>query len=304
MCIRDSGGNTHQFYSSLGSLVESDDIQVTIQGQTISSNFGTVDSCKYNLEQLVSSAVKNKKNKQLKAFTKENRKVLDQLSITSFHSYQKFKNHPSFLSYLENMTTIKYYSKTNIGSRPSKRSGDDSKFDFDSLRAIPFVGSWAQLKQNVPGFFGFGTALNQFHKKNNFKSVKKLYREVPFFRALVSNSMMSLNKSFFELTAYMSKNEIYGEFWNIIYDEYLLTKKMLLMLTGYNELMENEPANKASVDIREKIILPLVTIQQYALQHINFLKRNNPKSLNEINTFEKIVTRSLFGNINASRNSA
>ena len=298
------GGNTHQFYSSLGSLVESDDIQVTIQGQTISSNFGTVDSCKYNLEQLVSSAVKNKKNKQLKAFTKENRKVLDQLSITSFNSYQKFKNHPSFLSYLENMTTIKYYSKTNIGSRPSKRSGDDSKFDFDSLRAIPFVGSWAQLKQNVPGFFGFGTALNQFHKKNNFKSVKKLYKEVPFFRALVSNSMMSLNKSFFELTAYMSKNEIYGEFWNIIYDEYLLTKKMLLMLTGYNELMENEPANKASVDIREKIILPLVTIQQYALQHINFLKRNNPKSLNEINTFEKIVTRSLFGNINASRNSA
>ena len=298
------GGNTHQFYSSLGSLVESDDIQVTIQGQTISSNFGTVDSCKYNLEQLVSSAVKNKKNKKLNAFSKENRDVLDQLSTTSFKSYQKFKNHPSFLGYLENMTTIKYYSKTNIGSRPSKRSGDDSKFDFDSLRAIPFVGSWAQLKQNVPGFYGLGSALNKFYEKNDFNSVKKLYREVPFFRALVSNSMMSLNKSFFELTAYMSKNKIYGEFWNIIFDEFLLTKKMLLMLTGYNKLMENEPANKASVDIREKIILPLVTIQQYALQHINLLKKNNPKALNEINTFEKIVTRSLFGNINASRNSA
>mgnify|MGYP005745672129 FL=1 len=53
------GGNTHQFYSSLGSIIESDDIQVTIQGQTISSNFGTLDSCKYNLEQLISSAIKN-----------------------------------------------------------------------------------------------------------------------------------------------------------------------------------------------------------------------------------------------------
>tara|TARA_B100000989_G_C19531208_1_gene470005 strand:- start:546 stop:3119 length:2574 start_codon:yes stop_codon:yes gene_type:complete len=298
------GGNTHQFYSSQGSLVESDDIQITIQGQTISSNFGTIDSCKYNLEQLVSSAVKNKKNKQIETFSKENRKVLEQLSNDSYKSYKKFKNHPNFLGYLENMTTIKYYSKTNIGSRPSRRNGDNTKFNFDNLRAIPFVGSWAQLKQNVPGFYGLGTALNEFYKKNDFKSVKKLFKEVPFFRALVSNSMMSLNKSFFDLTAYMSKNEIYGEFWNIIFDEYLLTKKMVLKLTGYRNLMENEPANKASVDVREKIILPLVTIQQYALQKINLLKKNNTKNVDQIDKYEKIVTRSLFGNINASRNSA
>ena len=298
------GGNTHQFYSSLGSIIESDDIQVTIQGQTISSNFGTLDSCKYNLEQLISSAVKNKINNQSDTFSKENRKVIEQLSTISHKAYQEFKNHPSFLGYLENMTTIKYYAKTNIGSRPSKRSGDDSKFDFDSLRAIPFVGSWAQLKQNVPGFYGLGSALMYFQEKNNFSQVKKLYREVPFFRALISNSMMSLNKSFFELTAYMSKNENYGEFWNLIYKEYLLTKKMVLKLTGYTELMQNEPANKASVDVREKIILPLVTIQQYALQHINFLKKNHSNELNQISVFEKIVTRSLFGNINASRNSA
>ena len=298
------GGNTHQFYSSLGNIIESDDIQVTIQGQTISSNFGTPDSCKYNLEQLISSAIKNKKNRHGGTLSKQNRKVIEQLSTISYRSYQEFKNHPSFLGYLENMTTIKYYAKTNIGSRPSKRSGDDSKFDFDSLRAIPFVGSWAQLKQNVPGFYGLGSALADFQEKNNFSLVKKLYKEVPFFRALISNSMMSLNKSFFELTAYMSKNKTYGEFWNLIYKEYLLTKKMVLKLTGYTELMQNEPANKASVDVREKIILPLVTIQQYALQQINFLRKNHPNESHKIGVFEKIVTRSLFGNINASRNSA
>ena len=298
------GGNTYQFYSSLGSIIESDDIQVTIQGQTISSNFGTLDSCKYNLEQLISSAIKNKINRHGDTLSKQNRKVIENLSTISHKAYQEFKNHPSFLGYLENMTTIKYYAKANIGSRPSKRSGDDSKFDFDSLRAIPFVGSWAQLKQNVPGFYGLGSALQHFQEKNNFSLVKKLYREVPFFRALISNSMMSLNKSFFELTAYMSKNKDYGDFWNLIYKEYLLTKKMVLKLTGYSELMQNEPANKASVDVREKIILPLVTIQQYALQHINFLRKNHPNKSNQIEVFEKIVTRSLFGNINASRNSA
>ena len=57
------------------------------------------------------------------------------------------------------MSTLPFYSKTNIGSRPSKR-GKSSTLKFEDLRAIPFVGSWSQLKQNVPGFFGLGTALN------------------------------------------------------------------------------------------------------------------------------------------------
>ena len=63
-----------------------------------------------------------------------------------------------FLPYLEEISTLKYYGKANIGSRPSKRGGD-GKINFDDLRAIPFVGAWSQLKQNVPGFFGLGTAL-------------------------------------------------------------------------------------------------------------------------------------------------
>jgi phosphoenolpyruvate carboxylase len=61
------------------------------------------------------------------------------------------------------MSTLKYYSKTNIGSRPSKRSKSES-LDFADLRAIPFVGSWSQLKQNVPGFFGVGSALRYFEE--------------------------------------------------------------------------------------------------------------------------------------------
>ncbi len=54
------GGNTHQFYSSMGTFVESDEIQLTVQGQTISSNFGTIQSCQYNLEQLLSSGIHNR----------------------------------------------------------------------------------------------------------------------------------------------------------------------------------------------------------------------------------------------------
>ena len=297
------GGNTHQFYSSLGDFIESDEIQLTVQGQTISSNFGTIKSSQYNMEQLISSGIKNRILSNSEVFNKKNRKTIEKLSSISYNSYKDFKSHPSFIPYLEKMSTIKYYSKTNIGSRPSKRGIKGEAFNFDKLRAIPFVGSWNQLKQNVPGFYGLGTSINYFYKNNKIKDVKLLYEEVPFFRALVSNSMMSLTKSFFELTSYMSKDEEFGEFWKIIHDEYILTKKMLLKISNFKELMENEPANKLSIQTRENVVMPLITIQQYALQIVKEIESGEMDNL-EKPIFEKMITRSLYGNINASRNSA
>ena len=297
------GGNTHQFYSSLGDFIESDEIQLTVQGQTISSNFGTIKSSQYNMEQLISSGIKNRILSNSEVFNKKNRKTIEKLSSISYNSYKDFKSHPSFIPYLEKMSTIKYYSKTNIGSRPSKRGVKGEAFNFDKLRAIPFVGSWNQLKQNVPGFYGLGTSINYFYKNNKIKDVKLLYQEVPFFRALVSNSMMSLTKSFFELTSYMSKDEEFGEFWKIIHDEYILTKKMLLKISSFNELMENEPANKLSIQTRENVVMPLITIQQYALQIVKEIESGEIDD-KRISVYEKIITRSLYGNINASRTSA
>ena len=297
------GGNTNKFYASLGDFVESDQIQMTVQGQTISSNFGTIDSCQYNLEQLLSAGIQNRVlNYKDNNTTIYEKKLLSKLAQISYDAYSEFKNHPKFIPYLENMTTIKYYSRTNIGSRPSKRANSNNKFDFSSLRAIPFVGSWSQLKQNVPGFYGVGTALNFFYQQNNFSEIKKLYQNSSFFRTLISNSMMSLTKSFFKLTAYMEDDPEYGDFWKLIYDEYTLSKSMILKLTGYKELMENEPANRESVQKREEIVLPLITIQQHALRKIKLLSEKSSKQ--KLNIYENMVTRSLFGNINASRNSA
>src|SRR5690606_31310254 len=109
------------------------------------------------------------------------------------------------------------------------------------------------------------------------------------------NAMMSLQKSYFPLTYYMRDSAEFGDFWNILHEEYLLTKERVLELSGYETLMEEEATSKASIDIREEMVLPLLTIQQYALQEI-------AEGKGDLATFEKMVTRSLFGNINASRN--
>ncbi|WP_310381799.1 phosphoenolpyruvate carboxylase [Flavobacterium sp.] len=298
------GGKTHKFYASLGPKIENNEIQVTVQGQTISSNFGTLDSCRYNLENLLSAGLTNQVfSKGKNELTKDEAAILEQLAELGYQKYLNFKSHPKFIPYLEQMSTLKYYAKTNIGSRPSKRSKSEH-LDFADLRAIPFVGSWSQLKQNVPGFFGVGTALKHFEETNQWDKVQDLYDHSLFFKTLLENSMMSLAKSFFPLTAYMRKDPEFGAFWQIIYDEFLETKRLLLKIAGHKELMENYPDGKASIQIRERIVLPLLTIQQNALLRINELNKEANPDENLIKVYEKIVTRSLFGNTNASRNSA
>ena len=297
------GGKTHKFYASLGPSIESKEVQLTVQGQTISSNFGTLDSSKYNVEQLMSSGILNKLNETDLTISEDCFETMDHISKISYEAYVNFKNHPKFLPYLEHMSTLKYYSKTNVGSRPSKRNSDD-KLIFSDLRAIPFVGSWSQLKQNVPGFFGVGYALKHYDDLGELSKIKKLYKESSFFKTLIENSMMSLSKSFLDLTKYMSDDEEFGDFWNIIFNEYNTTLEMLYKLTGSRKLMSEEPAGKLSIEARESIVLPLLTIQQHALKKLQELKKDPIKNKDEIIIYDKIVTRSLFGNINASRNSA
>ncbi|MGQ3088895.1 phosphoenolpyruvate carboxylase, partial [Flavobacterium sp.] len=297
------GGKTHKYYASQGASIENNEIQITIQGQTISSNFGTLDSCRFNLENLLSAGITNGVfDKDKKQFTDDQKATIDDLAQLGYEKYTAFKQHPKFLPYLDQMSTLNYYAKTNIGSRPSKRS-KSKELDFGDLRAIPFVGSWSQLKQNVPGFFGVGYALGKYEERGEWEKVQALYDKSLFFRTLLENTMMSLSKSFFPLTAYMKDDPEFGEFWQIIFDEFNETRRLLLKISGYNELMENYPDGWASIKMREHIVLPLLTIQQYALNRIRQIKSGKGDE-SQLEVYEKIVTRSLFGNINASRNSA
>lgn len=291
------GGKTHDFYAAQGKTIANHKIEITIQGQTITSVFGNKDQAKYNFEQLLTAGIESEvfKNDK-KDIEPSERALITELAELSFRKYADLKSHPRFVPYLQEMSTLQYYGKTNIGSRPTKR-GADGDLKFEDLRAIPFVGSWSQLKQNVPGFFGFGFALNELKKQGRFDEIKALYRGSDFFKTLVLNSMMSMNKTYFPLTSYMKDNEKYGEFWQILFDEYQLSKSMMLELTGFKMLMEEEPLSRKSIKIREKIVLPLLSIQQYALMKLHKNEGNRE-------AYEKLVMRSLFGNINASRNSA
>jgi phosphoenolpyruvate carboxylase len=297
------GGKTHKFYASMGKNISNKEIQLTIQGQTVSSNFGTVDSAQYNIEQMLHAGISNElfSTRDI-TLQKEEETLLEELSNESFEAYNALKNHPDFVDYLSHVSPLKFYSETNIGSRPSKRGGA-KKLNLKDLRAIPFVGAWSQLKQNVTGYYGLGIALQKMENQGRFSQLKSLYKSSLFFKTLLDNCEMAMKKCFFPLTEYLSKDEKYGELWNIIYQEYERTEKYLFRLSGKTELMADYPVEQLSVSMRERIVLPLITIQQFAITRIRDIeKKLVPDPLKD--SYEKLVIRCSFGIINAGRNSA
>jgi len=297
------GGKTHKFYASMGKNIASREIQLTIQGQTVSSNFGTVDAAQFNIEQLIHAGISNEIFSDKKITLEEHEESLvQQLADESYEAYATLKNHPDFMDYLVHISPLKFYSETNIGSRPAKRGGS-TRLTFEDLRAIPFVGAWSQLKQNVTGYYGVGTALQKMKEQGKFGELKKLYQESLFFKTMIDNCEMAMKKCFFPLTEYLSRDEKYGEIWNLIHNEYVTTERNLFQLTGHNELMSEYPVEQMSISMREKIVLPVVTIQQFAIGNIRELEKNLVKNSLQ-DTYEKLAMRCSFGIINAGRNSA
>jgi phosphoenolpyruvate carboxylase len=299
------GGNTHKFYRSLGPKISSQEIQLTIQGQTITSSYGISEAARYNLEQMVSSGLENNIfADESTALGTDESFLLDELSENAQRKYMELRNHERFLDYLEEVTPLKYYGKTNIGSRPSKRNKNE-RINLDNLRAIPFVGAWSQMKQNVPGFFGFGTAIKNLIDQGKETKLKDLYQNSLFFRTLIENSMQSLSKSYYALTSYLQYDKKYGEFWNILNDEANLTVAMIKRVSEQADLLETSPVIKSSILHRESMIHPILSIQQYALKKIRDLKESSDDSAKDekIEILEKMVIKSLAASINASRNS-
>lgn len=294
------GGKTHKFYASFGKDVANKQIQVTVQGQTISSQYGTFESSRNNMEQLINAGISSALNKKdADTMAQSERDLFNSLADTSYDTFMSLRSNPLFLKFLEVQSPLKMLSQINISSRPVKRNSD-AELKLEDLRAISFVTSWSQLKQNIPGFYGVGTALAKIKAEGKWDEAKELYASNGFFRAVMDNCMMSMTKADFRLTAYLESDETFGAFWKGLKDEFVLTEKLLLELSGTEVLMQKYPLDRQSIRVREKITLPLVIIQRYAI--IRCLDKNTSEADREI--YNKLILRTLYGIVNAARNSA
>jgi phosphoenolpyruvate carboxylase len=293
------GGKTHRFYAAMGKEIANNHIQLTIQGQTVSSQYGSVETAKYNIEQLVNAGISSALHPNHRDLLDENHKsLISSMADESFSKFMALRQDPLFTEYLESKSPLKLLSNINISSRPTKRNAG-APLKLEDLRAISFVTSWSQLKQNVPGFYGVGSALQKAKNMGQWKEVVDLYKSSGFFKTMIDNCMMSMSKSDFRITAHLEHDEHYGAFWLGLKNEYDLTKSLLLELTGNQELMQEYPVEKRSIAMRERIILPLVVVQHYALEKLRFAESDELKA-----SYSKLVIRTVYGIVNAGRNLA
>ncbi|TDS17279.1 phosphoenolpyruvate carboxylase [Sphingobacterium paludis] len=294
------GGKTQRFYASMGKEIANEHIQLTIQGQTISSQYGSLETAQHNIELLLQAGIISEiQQKDGDTLTKKQKEVIDQMAQESHAKFMSLRKHPLFLKYLETLSPLKQLSEVNISSRPVKRNAG-GELRLEDLRAISFVTSWSQLKQNIPGFYGVGTALRWADENNLWSYVKNLYESSGMFKTIIDNCMMSMTKSNFDVTAYMQYDETFSEFWSMLKEEYELTRSYVMKLSNSSVLMEHYPIERASILAREKIVLPLLIIQHYAIRAL----RDNGLSEDKEAIYRKLIARTIYGVVNAGRNLA
>ena len=263
-------------------------IKITQQGEVISDNFANSDLSETNLKIIFSSVVEASIDGNLN--TKENKiwhNIMDYLSDESYGHYKEFISQNNFFEYLTKATPLEELAQMNIGSRPSKRRGGLN--GIEDLRAIPWVFSWTQSRQIIPGWYGFGHSIEKAFKNGHKNEILDMYKNLKFFRTLVSNIEMNLVKTDLNISrAYVENLYIDGiNIFEQIEKEYSKSVKYLLEVTQSNELLESNSTLKKTLAVRESYILPLNIFQIILLKKL----RTDPEDY-------KLLRRSLLLTIN------
>ena len=294
------GGPSYEAITAQPFKSINDRIRMTEQGEIIQNKYGNKDTAYYNLEMLVSATVDRITSKQIVSedHIADFRSSMDKIVTESNEVYKKlvFEN-SNFLNYFLQATPIKEISNLNIGSRPASRK---KLSDFSSLRAIPWVFSWSQSRVMFPGWYGVGSAFKHFidADPSNLKELQMMYQGWPFFHSLLSNVDMVLSKSNMEIAkqyAELCQNEKTKAVFDIIYQEWKLTRQIILQIEGHDDLLNDAPNLKNSLAAR----MPYFNILNYI--QLEMIKRDREDEIQGV--FQSIIPITINGVASGLRNS-
>ncbi|MEI4392844.1 phosphoenolpyruvate carboxylase [Streptococcus anginosus] len=261
------GGPTYEAITSQPLRSINDRIRLTEQGEVIGNKYGNKDAAYYNLEMLVSATINRMITKKKSDTSTSNRyeHIMDQVVERSYQIYRDLVfGNEHFYDYFFESSPIKAISSFNIGSRPAARK---TITEIGGLRAIPWVFSWSQSRVMFPGWYGVGSSFKEFideNPKENLAFLRKMYKNWPFFQSLLSNVDMVLSKSNMNIAfeyAKLCEDEKVQEIYYTILDEWQLTKNVILAIEDYDNLLEENPYLRDSLDYRMRYFNILNYIQ-------------------------------------------
>lgn len=249
---------------------------VTEQGEVIFERYGLLPLAARHLEQVTGAVVQASApsgERVASACLERYGDVLDAMARASEAAYRALVDAEGFADFFDRVTPIGLIETMRIGSRPARRSGSR---DLDSLRAIPWVFSWSQIRCTVPGWFGFGAGLTEVESSEGLRALEDMYRGWPFFTSLVDSAELSLART--DMAVARAYLELGGDrvLAERIADEYERTQTMLLRLTGQERLLEHRGLHGAAVVMRSPYVDVLSFVQLGALRRLQALPPDDP----------------------------
>ncbi|MBK1674472.1 phosphoenolpyruvate carboxylase [Ectothiorhodospira shaposhnikovii] len=262
------GGPTHESILAQPPGTVQARIKFTEQGEVLSYKYSNTETAIYELSMGTTGLIKASGG--LVGLGSQDRtadlEAMDTLAQQGEKAYRALTDRTrGVLDYFYEVTPVEEIGQLNIGSRPShRRKADRSKA---SIRAIPWVFGWAQARHTVPAWYGLGSALRQWRGDDpgRLEQLRQMYREWPFFRALLSNSQMSLAKADMEIAeeyARLCHDRVLAErVFGLIREEYLRTVEEVLIVSSKDSLLDDNPVLALSLMRRNPYLDPLNHIQ-------------------------------------------
>jgi phosphoenolpyruvate carboxylase len=244
-------------------------LQLTEQGEAISFKYGLPGLAERNLEAAVAATL-------LTAFpdaaglappNEGARDTMTALAASSLAAYRALVwEDPAFPPFFRSFTPVDELALLEIGSRPVSRPEAAGRGELEALRAIPWVFAWTQNRCLLPSWYGCGTALADYGVEGErLEWLRRLYREWPFFRALVENLEMTLAKSSFEIAAgyleLVPPSIDRDRIWGLLSEEHRRTVEAVLAIVDAKALLDRHPVVQRSVRLRNPYVDPMNAIQ-------------------------------------------
>jgi phosphoenolpyruvate carboxylase len=255
-------------------------LRLTEQGEVIAAKYGQPEVGRRNLEVLVAATLHASLLPPNRGVPAEYLDVMEELSATAFAAYRNLVYETEgFEQFFWESTVIAEIAHLNIGSRPASRKKSTS---IDDLRAIPWVFSWAQCRIMLPGWYGFGTAVQSYiakHGEAGKQRLQAMHAQWPYLSSLLSNMDMVLAKSDLAIASryadLVSDKALSASIFGRIRAEHELTIANLLMVTGQKTLLERNPGLQRHIADRHPYLDPLNHLQVTLLQSFRERQQRN-----------------------------
>ncbi|NEK64091.1 MAG: phosphoenolpyruvate carboxylase, partial [Xanthomonas perforans] len=194
------------------------------------------------------------------------RPVMDLVAERSTVAYRAFVGAPEFMQYFRLATPIDVIERMTLGSRPSRRLGQDAALS--NLRAIPWVFAWSQARAVIPGWYGVGSGLQAAVDAGHEDTLREMAQDWPFFRTFLDDIAMVLSKGDLNIAELFSRlsGDLHTRFFPLIRDELALTKAWVKALLQQQSLLQHDPRLALSIRLRNPYIDPISVLQVDLLQ--------------------------------------